>query len=145
MSVPKTVMVLAATNLPWAIDEALRRRLEKRIYIPLHCTAARAEMFRLNCHSVALAPDVKFHELAKLTEGYSGADINGICRDASLMSMRSRIENLSVDQIKGLGAKHLETPITLAEFLTAISRVRPSVGKQDLKKFEEWMREFGSI
>jgi len=144
-SVPKTVMVLAATNLPWAIDEALRRRLEKRIYIPLPGAAGRAEMFRLNCEAVALAPDVKFDELAKLTEGYSGADVNGICRDASLMSMRSRIENLSVDQIKGLGAKHIETPITRAEFLTAISRVKPSVGKQDLKRFEEWMNEFGSV
>jgi len=143
-SVPKTVMVLAATNLPWAIDEALRRRLEKRIYIPLPQSAGRAEIFRINCDSVALASDVKFDELAERTEGYSGADINGICRDASLMSMRRRIENLSVDQIKGLGAEHIETPITRDEFLKAISRVKPSVGKQDLKKFEQWMNEFGS-
>lgn len=143
-SIPKTVMVLAATNLPWAIDEALRRRLEKRIYIPLPKTAGRADIFRINCETVGLAADVKFDELAELTEGYSGADINGICRDASLMSMRRRIENLSVDQIKGLGAEHIETPITRDEFLTAISRVKPSVGKQDLKRFEEWMNEFGS-
>ena len=54
----RQVMVLAATNFPWDIDEALRRRLEKRIYIPLPGTAQREELMRINlrvCRSICSA------------------------------------------------------------------------------------------
>jgi katanin p60 ATPase-containing subunit A1 len=47
-------MVLAATNFPWEIDEALVRRLEKRIHIPLPCKDARTTMFELNMRSIKL-------------------------------------------------------------------------------------------
>ena len=65
----------AATNFPWSLDEALRRRLEKRIYIPLPPYEARKQLFEINLSSVALSKDVDFSELAKRTESYSGADI----------------------------------------------------------------------
>lgn len=60
---------------PWDLDEAIRRRLEKRIYIPLPGIEARKRIFELNLGSVRLADDVNLDELAKATEGYSGADI----------------------------------------------------------------------
>merc|ERR1712048_146271 len=64
----KPVIVLAATNLPWSLDEALRRRLEKRIYIPLPNQVGRSEMFRINLKDgVTLAPDVNFDDLAGRT------------------------------------------------------------------------------
>jgi len=54
----KNVIVLATTNCPWDVDEAMRRRLEKRIYIPLPDEEARKEMFHIYLKSVALSPDV---------------------------------------------------------------------------------------
>lgn len=84
----KTVIVLAATNIPWELDEALRRRLEKRVYIPLPDTPSRCELFRINMKAVRLSEDVRIEELASKCEGYSGADIANVCRDASMMSVR---------------------------------------------------------
>ncbi|XP_048339035.1 katanin p60 ATPase-containing subunit A-like 1 [Sphaerodactylus townsendi] len=78
------VMVLAATNFPWDIDEALRRRLEKRIYIPLPTAKGRAELLKINLREVDLDPDINLEEIAEKIEGYSGADITNVCRDASL-------------------------------------------------------------
>jgi len=63
----KIVMVLAATNFPWDIDEALRRRLEKRIYIPLPAFESRKELIRINLKSVEVAPDVDIDEVARRT------------------------------------------------------------------------------
>ena len=95
----KLVIVLAATNFPWDIDEALRRRLEKRIYIPLpdgretcslfslcvnerlHCSEeGRHALLKINLKAVKVAEDCDLDEVAKLTEGYSGADITNVCR-----------------------------------------------------------------
>jgi katanin p60 ATPase-containing subunit A1 len=96
------VMVLAATNFPWEIDEALRRRLEKRIYIPLPDLEARKELIQLNLSTIKISDDVKLDDLSEKTEGYSGADITNICRDAAMMSMRKRIKGLTPDQIKNI-------------------------------------------
>ena len=61
----KTVIVLGATNTPWDLDEALRRRFEKRIYIPLPTHEGRMELFRINMVGLELASDVDLEELAK--------------------------------------------------------------------------------
>merc|ERR1712168_1761797 len=74
----KMVMVLAATNYPWDIDEALRRRLEKRIYIPLPCSPSRAALLKINLKEVKLAEDVDLEAVAKKLEFYSGADITNV-------------------------------------------------------------------
>ena len=90
---PCTCFTLHHTLHPYAyiyreLDEALRRRLEKRVYIPLPDTPSRCELFRINMKEVTLADDVKVEELAEKCGGYSGADIANVCRDASMMSVR---------------------------------------------------------
>ena len=77
------VMLLAATNFPWDLDDALRRRLEKRIYIPLPDALARRELVAGALRGVDLAPGVQLADVARRTEGYSGDDLTNICRDAS--------------------------------------------------------------
>lgn len=79
----KKVMVLAATNFPWDIDEALRRRLEKRIYIPLPDADARAALVHINVRNVEVSLDVDVENLAQRMDGYSGDDITNVCRDAA--------------------------------------------------------------
>lgn len=74
----KVVTVLAATNRPWDLDEAIKRRFEKRVYIPLPNEIGREELFKINLQNVKLAEDIVYTELVKLTKGYSGADISNV-------------------------------------------------------------------
>ena len=141
----KQVMVLAATNFPWEIDEALVRRLEKRIHIPLPDAEARRQMFELNMRSINLSPDVQPLALAEKTEGYSGADIALICRDASLMSMRRAIEGKTPEEIKSMPKEQLEQPITESDFISALGKTKPSVNPEDIKKFQKWAQDHGSV
>ena len=87
----KTVMVLAATNRPWDLDEAIRRRLEKRVYIPLPSPNGREHLLRINLKGIAIENDVDFKKLVDKTEGYSGADITNVCREAAMMPMRRKL------------------------------------------------------
>ena len=72
---PKFVMVLGATNLPWDLDDALRRRFEKRIYISLPNKVGRKQMFNINFKGIKLDKSVNIDELVEKTKGYSGHDI----------------------------------------------------------------------
>ncbi len=96
----KNVIVLATTNCPWDVDEAMRRRLEKRIYIPLPDREARREMFKIYLSTLVLSKGVDIDGLVQSTEGFSGADIKLLCRDASMMPMRRAILNKSPEQIR---------------------------------------------
>lgn len=148
----KTVIVLAATNMPWDLDEALRRRLEKRIYIPLPDLEGRKELFRINMKAVELEGDVDLDELAQKSAGYSGADVANVCRDASLMSVRrimeqARKQGLGRDQIQAMLKEQkdkLNTAVSKSDFLVALSKVNRSVSDNDLGRYSEWMKEFGS-
>ncbi|MCJ1471639.1 hypothetical protein MMC13_000279 [Lambiella insularis] len=132
------VLVLAATNLPWAIDEAARRRFVRRQYIPLPEGHVRATQLRtllghqkhnLNAKDIAV--------LVELTEGYSGSDITALAKDAAMGPLRSLGEallHMSMDQIR---------PIQFEDFEASLINIRPSVSPQGLKQFEDWAKEFG--
>lgn len=141
---PKVVMVLAATNFPWDIDEALRRRLEKRIYIPLPTAEGREALLKINLRDVATDADVNLSTIAASLDGYSGADITNVCRDASMMSMRRKIAGLTPEQIKALPKEELDLPVTAHDFREAVKKCNKSVSQQDLDKHLAWMKEFGS-
>lgn len=141
----KVVMVLAATNFPWDIDEALRRRLEKRIYIPLPNTEGREALLRINLREVEKAPDLDISVIAHQLDGYSGADITNVCRDACMMAMRRKIAGLTPEQIRNLSKDELELPVSPSDFYEAVRKVNKSVSVEDLKKYEKWMMEFGSM
>ncbi|KLT43753.1 putative ATPase [Cutaneotrichosporon oleaginosum] len=83
------VLVLGATNIPWQLDPAIKRRFEKRIYIPLPDAEARRRMFELNIGTTphGLVP-ADFKHLAAITDGYSGSDIAVIVRDALMQPVR---------------------------------------------------------
>ena len=83
------ILVLGATNLPWALDPAVRRRFQRRIYIPLPDARARAHMVRSHLrdtpHSLT---EADFRRLGDATVGYSGSDIANVVRDAALQPVR---------------------------------------------------------
>ncbi|KAI3789695.1 hypothetical protein L2E82_02498 [Cichorium intybus] len=141
----KIVMVLAATNFPWDIDEALRRRLEKRIYIPLPNFDSRKELIKINLRTVQVAADVDIDDVARRTEGYSGDDLTNVCRDASLNGMRRKIAGKTREEIKNMSKDEISNdPIAMCDFEEAISKVQPSVSAADIERHEKWFAEFGS-
>ncbi|XP_047996711.1 uncharacterized protein LOC125234307 isoform X4 [Leguminivora glycinivorella] len=91
----KVVMVLAATNFPWDIDEALRRRLEKRIYIALPTQHGREALLAINLKEVKLDPEVDLAHIARKLDGYSGADITNVCRSVLYSCRRWRSASTS--------------------------------------------------
>ena len=149
---PKNVMVLAATNHPWDLDDALRRRFEKRVYIPLPNKIGRKKMFEINLKDVEVEKNVNFDELVKITDGYSGADIANVCREAALMNMRRKIMNVNKDgnfdvmkMIEDVKFQNdIDAPITMKDLVAAVKNISKSVSKNDLKKYEEWTKEFAS-
>ena len=148
----RTVIVLAATNMPWDLDEALRRRLEKRIYIPLPDLEDRIELFKINMKGVEMDADVDFEELGERSAGYSGADVANVCRDASMMSVRrimeqARKQGLRREEMQAMLKEQkqaLHTAVSQADFLMALSKVSRSVSDHDLQKYSDWMHEFGA-
>ena len=118
-------MVLAATNRPFDLDEALRRRLEKRVYIPLPNEGGLKQLFDINLKGMKLADDVDLDAMVKKVKGYSGADISNVCRDAAMMPLRNAISSgkLSITEIASIKPEEIDTPITQKDFLEAIGNI----------------------
>lgn len=145
----KLVMVLGATNRPWDLDEAMIRRFEKRVYIPLPNSKGREELFRINLKNVNIDENISFEKLVSLTENYSGADISNVCREASLMNMRRKLfsNNMKIEELvkESEFIKDIKAPISENDLLDAIKNVSKSVSNEDLKAFEDWSVEFKSV
>ncbi|XP_037728973.1 katanin p60 ATPase-containing subunit A1 isoform X4 [Drosophila subpulchrella] len=144
MQEEKVIMVLAATNHPWDIDEAFRRRFEKRIYIPLPNEDTRSALLKLCLKDVCLSPSLNTGMIGDELQGYSGSDISNVCRDASMMAMRRLISGRTPDQIKQIRREEVDQPITLQDFQDARQRTKKSVSADDVARFEKWMEEYGS-
>jgi len=138
------VMVLATSNKPWDLDEAMRRRLERRIYVPLPDEASRAEMLQIHLKGVTLAADVDAAELAAATAGYSGADLQLVCRDASMMPMRRAVEGKTPQEIVELHAEGaLEGDVSADDLRRALQHTQPSVTQEECAAYLSWNREYG--
>ncbi|CAB4253919.1 similar to Saccharomyces cerevisiae YPR173C VPS4 AAA-ATPase involved in multivesicular body (MVB) protein sorting [Maudiozyma barnettii] len=163
------VLVLGATNIPWQLDSAIRRRFEKRIYIPLPDVAARTKMFEINVGDTpcSLSKD-DYRSLGQMTDGYSGSDIAVAVKDALMQPIRkiqsaTHFKNVSEDSDTKLytpcspgdpeaeelswisiEADELKEPeLTIKDFLKAIKTTRPTVNDEDLRKQEEFTSDFG--
>lgn len=144
----KRVMVLGATNHPWHIDDAMKRRLEKHIYIPLPTRDDRVKIFKVQTRNLRLAEEVDFDALSDLLENrfYSCADITSVVREASMMPLRSYIAAARTDDVKAHAAsieqKAMEQPITMRNFRDAIKLVPSNVNRESIHEFETWKKKF---
>lgn len=129
--------------MPWDLDTAMLRRLEKRILVPLPCAAARRAMFVQNLKSVAVGFD--YDAVAAATDGHSGADIDIICREATMRTVRIMIDKLERGNAKELAATVMSRPcVTLQDAMESIRCTRSSAGNVDLKKYITWEAKHGS-
>lgn len=122
----KGVFLMAATNRPDIVDPAVLRpgRLDKILYVGLPEESDRVDILKAltkNGSKPSLADDVKFEEIATLTNGYTGADLAGLVHQASLQTLKESIDIESDDDDLKVNRNH---------FLDAIRGLKPSVGDQ---------------
>lgn len=143
------VFLLAASNLPWELDHAMLRRLEKRILVGLPTPEARQAMFEhylppqvtTSHHSLELKSDLNYPELATATAGYSGSDIQLVCKEAAMRPVRKIFHAL---ETHSEGELHVKLDvITTNDVQAALSRTKPSA-RQLVNKYEAWQKEYES-
>ncbi|KAH7692454.1 Microtubule-severing ATPase protein [Dioscorea alata] len=134
------VIVIGATNKPQEIDDAVLRRLVKRIYIPLPDHNVRRLLLKNQLKGQAFSlPGGDLELLVKETEGYSGSDLQALCEEAAMMPIRE----LGPQNILTIKANQLR-PLRYGDFKKAMAVIRPSLQKSKWEELEEWNREFGS-
>lgn len=124
------LLLLAATNKPWMLDEAVTRhgRFGTHIYVGPPDPKAREAILALNFKGVPTAEDVSLAEIAGGTEGYTGADIAEAC-DRAKRAAKNRQIGSGKDEV-----------VTKGDFAEALGKIRPSVSSAQLKQFEDWRR-----
>uniref|UniRef100_A0A182J895 AAA+ ATPase domain-containing protein n=1 Tax=Anopheles atroparvus TaxID=41427 RepID=A0A182J895_ANOAO len=151
----KGVFLMAATNRPDIVDPAVLRpgRLDKILYVGLPALADRVDILRAltkNRTQPPLATDVEFEKVATLTEGYTGADLAGLVRQASLQTLKESIVACGIEEkADGAGeqsrqSEELSLTVSLAHFLEAIRNIKPSVGVEDKKHYEKLRLKYGT-
>ncbi|WP_297521194.1 CDC48 family AAA ATPase [Thermococcus sp.] len=124
------VVVIAATNRPDILDPALLRpgRFDRLILVPAPDEKVRLEILKVHTRRVPLAEDVDLRELAKKTEGYSGADLEALVREAALTAMRRIMAELPAQAVEEESEEFLERlKVSKRDFEAALKKVRPSI------------------
>ncbi|XP_037661881.1 katanin p60 ATPase-containing subunit A-like 2 isoform X5 [Choloepus didactylus] len=145
------VFVLAASNLPWELDCAMLRRLEKRILVDLPSQEARQAMIRhwlppvSKSRALELRTALDYSKLSQEMEGYSGSDIKLVCREAAMRPVRKIFDALESHQPESsnLPPIQLDT-VTTADFLDVLAHTKPSA-KNLTQRYSAWQRDFESV
>ncbi|CAL7952122.1 unnamed protein product [Xylocopa violacea] len=134
------ILIVGATNRPQELDEAARRRLVKRLYVPLPELQARKQI--INNLLVTVPHNLTeedVHNVAEQSKGYSGADMSNLCKEASMGPIRSipfsQLENIRKEDVR---------QVTINDFKEALIHVRPSVSETSLTAYVEWDAIYGT-
>ncbi|MCJ7767605.1 AAA family ATPase [Candidatus Bathyarchaeota archaeon] len=134
------VYVIGATNKPWDLDWAFIRRFQKRILVPLPDHHTRLMMFKLYSTNLQLAQDVDLHELARLSEGFSGSDIRDVAQSAQLKLIGEFFETGMANDKQ---AK--PRPLTMDDFRQTLEERKPSVSLDMLSMYNRWFEAFKAL
>ncbi|XP_026399642.1 katanin p60 ATPase-containing subunit A-like 2 isoform X2 [Papaver somniferum] len=138
------VFVLAATNLPWELDAAMLRRLEKRILVPLPEPEARKAMFEELLPAVCEAEDLPYDLLIEKTEGYSGSDIRLVCKEAAMQPLRRVMKELeNKEEVVPEEELPVIGPIRPEDIETALINTRPSAHLH-APRYDKFNTDYGS-
>ncbi|MFP4654635.1 MAG: CDC48 family AAA ATPase [Methanohalobium sp.] len=133
----KDVVIIAATNRLDIVDPALLRpgRFDRMVYVSIPDKKSRSMIFNIHLDGKPLADDVGIEKLADITEGYAGADLEAICREAALLALREVIKpGLSKAETKGIATN---IKIHWSHFEKAISRVKPTTSDKDMRFYDQ--------
>jgi SpoVK/Ycf46/Vps4 family AAA+-type ATPase len=134
------IYVIGATNKPWDLDWAFIRRFQKRILVPLPDHHTRLMMFKLYVSHLHLDTDVDLHELARLSEGFSGSDIRDVCQSAQLKLIGEFFET-------GQANDKMAKPrvLTMDDFRQILEERKPSVSLDMLSLYNRWFEAFKAL
>jgi SpoVK/Ycf46/Vps4 family AAA+-type ATPase len=132
--------VIGATNRPWDLDWPFIRRFQKRIMVPLPDHHARLQMFRLYTANLNLNPDASLHELARLSEGFSGSDIKDCCQSAYLRVIGEFFES---GKANDKCAKPRQ--VTMDDFRLILEDRKPSVSLDMIASYTKWFDAFKAL
>ena len=135
------VVVVATTNRPDLIDSALLRpgRLDRHVHVPVPDEEARRAIFAVHTRDKPLADGVDLNSLARRTDGYVGADIEALCREASMAATREFINSVNPEDI---GDSVTNVRVTMDHFEQALSEVGPSVTEETRERYDEIEQRF---
>ncbi|AFH43154.1 CDC48 family AAA ATPase [Fervidicoccus fontis] len=122
------VVVIGATNRPDILDPALLRpgRFDRLVYIPPPDKKSRLDILKIHTRKVPLASDVDLEKLADMTEGYTGADLEALVREAVMLALREKLE---------------ARPVEFKYFLKAMETVGPSLTREEVEKYERLAKQ----
>ena len=138
------VFLLAATNLPWELDMALLRRLEKRVLVPYPTTAARLVMLRKHLDESRLDANADLNEIADATEGYSGSDLVLVAKEAAMRPLRRLLSSLDLDSAPRNARPPPPGPVNADDLAAALGATKPTVHAY-AQRYVDWEAEFGSV
>ena len=117
------VIVIGATNRPDIVDPSLLRpgRFDRKILVPAPDKKAKLEILKVHTKNMPLAEDVDLEYIAEKTENFSGADLEGLVREAAMIALR---ENKDAEKV------------TMAHFKKALEEMTPSINKETIKSYE---------
>jgi SpoVK/Ycf46/Vps4 family AAA+-type ATPase len=134
------IYVIGATNKPWDLDWGFIRRFQKRILVPLPDHHTRLMMFKLYTTSLYLTNDVDLHELARISEGFSGSDIRDVCQSAQLKLIGEFFET---GQANNKQAK--PRSLTMDDFRQILEERKPSVSLDMVSLYTRWSEAFKAL
>jgi transitional endoplasmic reticulum ATPase len=135
------VVVIATTNRPDLIDSALLRpgRLDRHVHVPVPDEEARRKILEVHTRNKPLADDVDLDAIARQTDGYVGADIEAVTREASMNASREFIGSVSREEV---GESVGNVRVTMAHFEAALDEVNPSVTPETRERYAEIEKQF---
>ena len=133
------VVIIAATNRPDMIDPALLRpgRFDRLVKIPAPDLEARKKILQVHAKNKPLAPEVNLDDIAKRTEGYTGADLAAVVNEATMMAIRKLVAKNK--ELKPEAFK--KEKVTVENFNEALRKIRP-VARNELSKYEKIVKDF---
>ncbi|RLJ05558.1 MAG: hypothetical protein DRP14_01680 [Candidatus Aenigmatarchaeota archaeon] len=130
----KNVVVIAATNRPDMVDYSLLRpgRFDRHILVPPPDEKSRREILKIHLRNVPLSKNVNLSELAKKTKNFSGADLEALCREASMLALRESLKDKKIDKVD---KKHFEE---------VLKKMRPSIPEVVAKSYEKFEKSLNN-
>ncbi len=157
------VLVIGSTNRPYDLDEAVLRRMPRRILVNLPDSRSREQILKVTLRNNKLSPDVNITDIAAKLKGYTGSDIKEICREAVLRgahNQAARLEfrqrelmktddhddrNVNLECGQGFDYDRPPRPVTQEDFEIALTRLSASVAQRgpELVRLLEWNERYG--